>query len=327
NDVAVQADGRQHEAEFTDLPQPNRDLERPSRQPAEPGKQIGGQDLGDQQQGQQERQPGPSLQQAGGIDQGADRNEEEDREDVTERQQSLPGFGRLPALGDGQAGDEGGQGKGNPEKQGTDPRQGEAAGHGHDEKEVVLLSQLPKEPWDQAGGDDDDDGVNQRQLNRHHARPGLEPERDQCDDRDGHPDQVLQDAPAQEHVICRRVGRSPPAARDVHHHHARRQRNRQPQQDGARRWESGQEAGRRRERTRQDRLQRSQPEEAPALASELQRIQLDSNLEEKQDDANVGEEQELLTFGHVTGREGRYHEADGEVSNDGREAKPSGDPA
>ena len=84
----------------------------------------------------------------------------------------------------------------------------------------MLLAQLPKESGDQTGGDDDDDRIDQRQFDGHHARAGLEPECDQRNNRDGHADQVLENAPAEEHVIGRGVGRSPPAARDVDHDHA-----------------------------------------------------------------------------------------------------------
>jgi hypothetical protein len=55
-------------------------------------------------------------------------------------------------------------------------------------------------------------------------------------------------------------------------------------------------------------------------------VDLDPDLEQQEDDPEVGEERELATIGDVAGRERRDREADGEVADDRREAGGPGDP-
>ena len=56
-------------------------------------------------------------------------------------------------------------------------------------------------------------------------------------------------------------------------------------------------------------------------------VDLDPDLEQQQDDADVGEQLELVVIGDVAGRERREAEPDREVPDDRREMQATGQPA
>jgi hypothetical protein len=71
-----------------------------------------------------------------------------------------------------------------------------------------------------------------------------------------------------------------------------------------------------------DRVQRNDPQQLPTFAAKLARIDLDSDFEEQQHDADVGEELELMPIGNVTGRERRHQQADEHVADHRRQSEP-----
>ena len=55
------------------------------------------------------------------------------------------------------------------------------------------------------------------------------------------------------------------------------------------------------------------------VAPQLGQVDLHPDLEQEQDDADVGQQLELVVIGDVAGRERREAEADGEIPDDRRE--------
>ena len=87
------------------------------------------------------------------------------------------------------------------------------------------------------------------------------------------------------------------------------------------------------ERATGDRRSRGRPgagagQQDPAVvAPQPGQVDLDPDLEQEQDDADVGEQLELVVVGDVAGRERREAEADDEVPDDRREPEPPREPA
>ena len=69
------------------------------------------------------------------------------------------------------------------------------------------------------------------------------------------------------------------------------------------------------------------PQQAPLLPAEAPEIDLDPDLEQEQDDADIREEGDLLAVRNVPGRERGHGEARGQVPDDGRQPDLAGDPA
>ena len=63
------------------------------------------------------------------------------------------------------------------------------------------------------------------------------------------------------------------------------------------------------------------------IALQPGQVDLDPDLEQQQDDADVGQELELVRIGDVARRERREPETDGEIADDRRRAEPPRQPA
>jgi hypothetical protein len=68
-------------------------------------------------------------------------------------------------------------------------------------------------------------------------------------------------------------------------------------------------------------VERNDPEQPTVVDAERARVDLDPDLEEKQDDADVCEELELVAVDGVARRERRDQQADDHVADDGRQAE------
>ncbi len=191
----------------------------------------------------------------------------------------------------------------------------------------MLVAQATQDPWQQAGhqqGDDRECPESQRGLS---GRPAPRIDRRQEDGGHGDPHEVLDDAPAEEGDLGRLVGRASSADGDVDDDDRRREGDAQPDEGGRDRFEPAEverDAG---DDGRQDRLRRRRPEDGSMVAPEPRQVDLDADLEQEQDDADVREELQLLMIGDIARRERREGEADGQVADDGGEMQPTSQPA
>ena len=146
------------------------------------------------------------------------------------------------------------------------------------------------------------------------------------DGRDGHADDVLDHAPAEQRVLGRPVGRAAAAARDVDDHDGRRERDAEAQRRGRRRGDSADQGRGPGNGGGDEDLEGRRDEEAALFAPDSHDIHLDADLEEQEDDSQVGEQLDLVAIGDVPGRERRDHDAKQEVPDHRRQPDATGKP-
>ena len=60
----------------------------------------------------------------------------------------------------------------------------------------------------------------------------------------------------------------------------------------------------------------SRPQKAAALTGQAQGVDLNADLEEKKNDADVSEDRQLLAIGHIARGEGRHEHTHEEIAHD-----------
>ena len=169
--------------------------------------------------------------------------------------------------------------------------------------------------------------IGREQREGHRQRPAVGAGRRDDHRAQRHAGDVLEHAPAEQALVGRLVRRPPARAGDVDDDHGARHGHRQADQGRAVRRQADREQHERGDGRRDPDLQRRRPQEPAVLAPHVPEVDLDADLEQEQDDPDVGQELDLVAVGDVAGRERRHGEPGREVADDGREPELARDPA
>src|SRR5207245_11698040 len=102
-----------------------------------------------------------------------------------------------------------------------------------------------------------------------------------------------------------------------------RERAREPERQGPERFRAERDERERPDRGDQRDLEGDRDEDPARPAREGTQVELDADLEEEQDDADVGEDLDLVSIDDVPRRERTDRETDHEIAEHGRETEPS----
>jgi len=195
-----------------------------------------------------------------------------------------------------------------------------------DQEQVVLGAKPPQDVRQSPRGNDRQHGEDRQPGNRGPGRAVGRAE--DCQQNDGQPDagHVLEHAPAEQRLLGLAGRRPSPAAGDVDDDHAGRERHAKPEGAGAEGRQARGESRAGRDRARDQGLERRRPQDLAVFLSKPTHIDLDPDLEQEQDHADIGQQLQLLVVGDVAGRERRDEEADREVADDRRQPHAAGQP-
>ena len=175
----------------------------------------------------------------------------------------------------------------------------------------------------EARGSDGRGQGQQREASRARASPdGPTAERQgrQQDARRDHAGHVLEDRPTEHRALRGLVRRPAAAARDVDDHDRRAEGHAEPEDGGRDGLGAEDDEDDAADERGDQHLHRRHPEQPGPARGGGPQVDLDADLEQEQDDADVGQQMELLGVGDVARRERRDEEADDEVADDGRQA-------
>jgi len=155
------------------------------------------------------------------------------------------------------------------------------------------------------------------QRDRDAAAARIEDRGEERDRDEAH--RVLEHRPHDERASRPLVERALATPAHVHDHDRARERGREPDRQRTGQRQSGRERDAGADRDAEDDLQgRSDQEAGRLVPAERAYVELDADLEQQEDDADVREDLELVPFDEISRRERSDGQADDQISDDGR---------